>query len=131
MNFFTRNIDSEIFGPLVCEIYVPGRYYNAGFNLLKVFKFEFDKPLAPIFNPKLLLDLIFTSEAWAEGWAEIQLPMTMWIKSHPKYSSSTEIAALDFAIIEERRTFIELTRNDSLFFNSHLRLKLIEIVEAQ
>lgn len=131
MNFFTRNIDSEIFGSLVCDIYVSGKHYNAGFNLLKVFKFEFDKPLAPVFNPKPLLDLIFTSEDWEEGWAEIQLPMTMWIKAHPKYASNTQIAALDFAIRDERKIFIDLTKKDSMFFNSALRLKLIEIIEAQ
>jgi hypothetical protein len=80
---------------------------------------------------KYAIDHIFMNDMWASGWVEISPFLVPWIMSHPEFINDSFVQSLDLSSLEDRKAFCHYlsTSGRTMFVNSSMRLKIIDIIE--
>ncbi|MDD3412400.1 MAG: hypothetical protein PHY47_00205 [Lachnospiraceae bacterium] len=129
-DFFNKKRDDKYCRSILCEVYIPGRWFDldSGMTILEMLSCDVKKKV-PLYNPKLIIDILLINSFWNEGWEIIKTDFIKWVKENeeiPKY-----LRDLDLEVTRDRKRFVLLMNRMMFFSCSTMRLKIIEIIKSR
>ena len=130
MIFFNIERDDKYCKEVFCNVYVSGRWFekNSSMTILDMLSLNFKGRKNPVYNPKLLIDILLVHPAWEEGWEIIKDDFIDWVKNS---ELSEDIKKLDLNILTDRKRFISKMNSMMLFSCSVMRKKIIDIIKSK